>query len=698
MLKSFHPRKDPTKAIERAMDRAIELSVGTRRYTITDGRLVYERHRRYRYAYTLTQGSWDLPDGTDLQLSSSDLANSLPVELSNTKDDSETITVTQRLTERTLASAQLVVDRAFLLRKLKEAFLRESTSAQFGLKLLSVLDCVDGEAEAHLVETIKEVFPADEAQLLAMRRALYSELLMVLGPPGTGKTDVLAAIALLHATLFSYRVLIVSHANIAVDTAVLRLAKCLRKMGLERFLDQQRLVRYGDPHLAELETDEYRTVTLPLIVADLLAQNREEVARLERRRETLLGQLAADREALPKLVQAWQQQEARLQRQQGRIERALDALSAEEQVRLTPIMEQLTPRLDQRTQEEETMQRARAAWEAATRQLGPLEQSYQEQWEPYDTERKKLERLRKHRWFVRFVIQAWTDEWEKDLKETVQTLATPLHRLTRQMDALRLDQARALDTSQQARQRWDTLAPAIAYWDRARDARPASSVEQEIALTNQLAEITRQLAAGDPHIAEIERAIAAAEKEVALLEESLARLDQQLADTKREAARKVVEEAQIVAATLTGLYLNPHLLNQEWDVVIVDEGSMAPPPAVVVAGNCAKRRVQACITACSCPIRVACTRTSAISCVSLSTKDCSKIATRMRTGPPFDRSPSTRWCSTIRVASRSLWRNIQRRRGSRALKSITLSLLLRWQSWSSLTSPTSAASPSTLAS
>jgi hypothetical protein len=121
-------------------------------------------------------------------------------------------------------------------------------------------------------------------------------------------------------------------------------------------------------------------------------------------------------------------------------------------------MEQLTPRLDQRTQEEETMQRARADWEAATRQLGPLEQSYQEQWAPYDTERKKLERLRKHRWFVRFVIQAWTDEWEKDLKETVQKLATPLHRLTRQMDALRRDQARALDTSQQARQRWDTLA------------------------------------------------------------------------------------------------------------------------------------------------------------------------------------------------------------------------------------------------
>src|SRR5258708_31650825 len=89
MLQSFHSRKDPTKAIAQALDRAIELSVGTRRYTITDGRLVYEQHRRYHYAYTLTQESWDLPDGTDLQLSSSDLAHSLPVELSNTKREAQ---------------------------------------------------------------------------------------------------------------------------------------------------------------------------------------------------------------------------------------------------------------------------------------------------------------------------------------------------------------------------------------------------------------------------------------------------------------------------------------------------------------------------------------------------------------------------------------------------------------------------------
>lgn len=555
---------------------------------ITDGRLVYERHRRYRYTFTLVQGSWDLTDGTELQLASADLTNPLPVELSNTKEDAVTIMVKQRLTEKTLASASLVVDRAFLLRKLLEAYLRESTSAQFGLKLLNVLDSTDGEAEAHLLEPIKEVFRADEAQALAIRRALSSELLMVMGPSGTGKTNVLAAVALQHATQFGHRVLILAHTNIALDNAVKRLAKFLRQQGKERFLDQQLLVRYGDPHLAELETDEYRNITMSLIVAGRIAHSREEVTRLEQRRETLLAQLTADREALPKLQLAWQQQEARLQRQKRRAERTLSDLQAKERARLTRIMEQLTPRLRQRTREEETMKGADADWEALTRKLSPLEQSYKEHWTPYDAERKKLERLRKYHWFVRFVMQVGTGEWEKGLKETVQTMATPLQQLAQEMDTLRQHQARALSSYQQARQRWDDLAPTIAYWEHKRDARPASSKQQESALTRQIADLKHELEADESQIAAIERAIAAAEKEVAWLEETLARLDQQLADTQRELARTVVEEAQIVAATLTGLYLNPHLLYQEWDVVIVDEGSMAPTPAVIVAGNRAK--------------------------------------------------------------------------------------------------------------
>jgi len=263
---AFQPRPNPRPLIEEALELAIKLSTSNKSYPISDGRLVYEEHRRYRYAYKL-EWFWDLADGTDLQLRSSDF-DGLPVQLSNTKDDVVTIVVNPRLPEHTLDRAQLVVDRAYLLRKLKEPLdpLRVSvTPMQLGLKLFGHLDCLNLTVSSHLVDEIKDVFSLDQAQRLPIRRLLESELLMILGPPDTGKTDVLAAIALLHALLYKYRVLICSHTNIAIDNVITCLVGFIRKYGLEHWMDDLVIVRFGDPHLAELETDDYRNVTVPLI-------------------------------------------------------------------------------------------------------------------------------------------------------------------------------------------------------------------------------------------------------------------------------------------------------------------------------------------------------------------------------------------------------------------------------------------------
>ena len=183
---TFRPRKDPRPAMEQALERAIELSVGNKQYTVIDGRLVYEQHRCYRYAFTLESSSWDLPDGTDFQLKSSDFDH-LPVELSNTKDDRITITTTQRLPERTLSYAHLVIERAHLLRKMKEALVQQQTVVDLGLKLFGHLDSPDEAAASSLVDTISGVFMPDDAQRLAIQRALASDVQMILGPGGTGK-------------------------------------------------------------------------------------------------------------------------------------------------------------------------------------------------------------------------------------------------------------------------------------------------------------------------------------------------------------------------------------------------------------------------------------------------------------------------------------------------------------------------------
>jgi superfamily I DNA and/or RNA helicase len=57
-------------------------------------------------------------------------------------------------------------------------------------------------------------------------------------------------------------------------------------------------------------------------------------------------------------------------------------------------------------------------------------------------------------------------------------------------------------------------------------------------------------------------------------------------------AKKLVEDAVAIFATLTRLYIDRDLLsNLKWDTVIVDEVSMAMPPLLAYAASRAKKRI-----------------------------------------------------------------------------------------------------------
>lgn len=585
----FQPLPDPRPEIEEALEQAITRSTGNKRYPVSDGRLVYEEHRRYRYAYQLEK-SWDLTDGTDLQLRSTDF-DGLPVQLSNTKDDTITIVTTQRLPERTLVHAELVVDRAYLLRKLKEALdplTSVPTTAQLGLKLFGHLDCPDVSSSSHSVELIADVFTPDEAQRLAIQRALRSELLMILGPPGTGKTDVLAAIALLHATLYQHRVLISSHTNIAIDNAIIRLVGFIKKHGLASWLHNQSVVRYGNPHLAELETDDYRNVTMPLIVADYVEQQRLEITRLEQRREQVIAHLAEDERELPRQRRVWKQRKKAIPHLRKKAEEALRTLEEKEQARLAPILEQLAFVQQQDQQVIVWMNQAYAAIRADEQRLAPLIESYQALRTEREHTRKKLELLRGYGVVKRLFVQLRTGEWERDLDATVQAIVSTMQLLAEQIRPLQQHQEQAKQAYQQAVTQHNELYARMASWTEMRDRRPEAYLQQQEALQQAIKDLDQEAQHGNQRIIQLEQAIARGAQERALIEDALARLDQQVIDVKREAARKVVEAAQVVGATLTSLSMNPVLLRQEWDVVIVDEGSMAPPPAVLIAANRAR--------------------------------------------------------------------------------------------------------------
>ncbi len=170
-------------------------------------------------------------------------------------------------------------------------------------------------------------------------------------------------------------------------------------------------------------------------------------------------------------------------------------------------------------------------------------------------------------------------------------LTEPLNVLAEQIASIQQSLTEAKHAYEQEEQRHKELEFAITYWTEQRDARIANDEREKAVFLKELADLDSELLMGNSRIVELKQAIEKRRREVGLIEDTLAHLDQQVVDAKREAARKVVESAQIVGTTLTSFYVNPVLLNQEWDVVIVDEGSMAPPPAVLVAANRARSHV-----------------------------------------------------------------------------------------------------------
>jgi hypothetical protein len=171
-----------------------------------------------------------------------------------------------------LPRVRLIVDDSFLVEKLKERLqqvkLGEATfNMASALRILGVSPI--RAAKADVPKPILDGTPElNEEQRVAVALSLSSDTTFVWGPPGTGKTTVLARIVEGHYCA-GRSVLLVSNTNIAVDTALEKVADRLQKLENDDGFQNGAVLRLGPIVKRELEAKFGDKVTLDKVVKRL---------------------------------------------------------------------------------------------------------------------------------------------------------------------------------------------------------------------------------------------------------------------------------------------------------------------------------------------------------------------------------------------------------------------------------------------
>lgn len=135
------------------------------------------------------------------------------------------------------------------------------------------------------IQYSNSINPPNEAQKRAIAASFASRLCIIWGPPGTGKTKTIAQAVEAHLNA-GRRILLVSHANNAVDEALEDIAEHLKATP---FYQDGKLVRLGKPqeeHYKKLER-EYELVLPEKITAKLCETLIQEKQRLEAEKERI---------------------------------------------------------------------------------------------------------------------------------------------------------------------------------------------------------------------------------------------------------------------------------------------------------------------------------------------------------------------------------------------------------------------------
>ncbi len=549
------------------------------KHTASNGKVLADKPGEHTYIFTLSE-SWEPQDDTPLKIKFSGLQD-IKGTLVNSTGTTITIATDKSLPPEALDKIILEDDPTELLERLNDALeANQDGSALLGSKSFGIAQNQPKGVFRTIPRAFGQKFQPDDAQRRAIEHALGSEVTFIVGPPGTGKTSTLAAIA------FAYlqegrSLLIAAHTNIAIDNAIMKLADLCRDTSRVEELNEGRIVRYGVPQLREQMQSEYSEIYLPAIIKRRSGALQNQYEQIQSQIDRLTRQLRLTEES----KKPWVEKRQTLLEQIKTCRQELHGLEEGEQQRLKQLkdhIKDLSARQLSTGQEIEFCQRniaeqvaQQTQWQTKKAQLQSQESSLQlslaeaQQASIIKRFSKRLnpQKLALQLGEIKYQLDQCTspiDQIEASLSQNwhprraqaenrlaqvnVQIQSAEIQLQQPSSDALEISQLRARSTA--CEQKVNEVSASIAT------LQSNNNTQQ---LTDHLEQLREQRAA----------------------------IDKQRADMEKN----IVAEAQVVATTLCKTYMNKNICDRRFDIVILDEVSMAPLPAVYIAASRANNTV-----------------------------------------------------------------------------------------------------------
>lgn len=343
------------------------------------------------------------------------------------------------------------------------------------------------------------------AQEKAIRASFSSGLCIVWGPPGTGKTKTIAQAIETHLNA-GRRVLLVSHANNAVDEALEKVAVHLKPTLLYQ---EGKLVRLGKPqeeHLRKLEED------CPLVLLDKIAEK--------------LG------ETLSKEKHTLEKERLRLEDQISQLGRATQAVSV-------------------------------------AKTLASEREKLFSTWKTTDEELARVT--------SEITLLEATNNQQKE-KLVKANSASALRRFFSGLDPKKIQWE--IDRASLAIDAKNRRGKELAARAEELDSELRNKRQQAAKAEDDVRELLRQLKTTEP---ELQKTVQELHRQQDSILSRIAEINRRLEET----TAKILSEAMLVATTLTKTFVAKQFPDSPFDVLVLDEASMAPLPHVYwAAGRC----------------------------------------------------------------------------------------------------------------